>query len=59
MGSSLDEIGSRLIRDANARGGFDNVTVVLFQVVADEEDSADSVPTETMPRVPREALGER
>ena len=34
--SSLDEIGRRLIQDANARGGFDNVTVVLFQVIDDE-----------------------
>ena len=33
--SSLDEIGRRLIHDANARGGFDNVTVVLFQVFDD------------------------
>ena len=33
--SSLDEIGRRLIHDANARGGFDNVTVVLFKVFDD------------------------
>lgn len=33
--ASLDEIGRRLIQDANARGGFDNVTVVLFQVSDD------------------------
>ncbi len=32
----LEEIGTRLIRDANARGGFDNVTVVLMKVVADD-----------------------
>lgn len=31
--SSLDQIGRQLIRDANARGGFDNVTVVLFRIV--------------------------
>ncbi len=37
--SSLDEIGRRLIRDANARGGFDNVTVVLFQVVDDTKSN--------------------
>jgi serine/threonine protein phosphatase PrpC len=30
---SLEDIGNRLIRDANARGGFDNVTVVLMRVV--------------------------
>lgn len=34
--ASLEEIGTRLIRDANARGGFDNVTVVLMKVVADD-----------------------
>lgn len=30
--TDLDAIGRRLIHDANARGGFDNVTVVLFKV---------------------------
>ncbi len=30
--SSLEEICRRLIHDANARGGFDNITVVLMQV---------------------------
>ena len=35
----FDEICRRLIQDANARGGFDNVTVVLLQVYeADEDD---------------------
>jgi protein phosphatase len=28
----LDEIGQRLIDDANARGGFDNVTVVMLKI---------------------------
>ncbi|MEM7351111.1 MAG: Stp1/IreP family PP2C-type Ser/Thr phosphatase [Acidobacteriota bacterium] len=37
--SSLDSIGRRLIHDANARGGFDNVTVVLFKVFTDDEES--------------------
>lgn len=33
--TDLAEIGNRLIRDANARGGFDNVTVVLMRVIDD------------------------
>ena len=53
--STLDEIGQRLIRDANARGGFDNVTVVLFQVVGEEEDPQEKVPTEAVPPLSREA----
>lgn len=40
---SVHEIGRRLIHDANARGGFDNVTVVLLKVdevePADEDDT--------------------
>lgn len=40
--STLDEIGRRLIHDANARGGFDNVTVVLFQVTDDEGAGGES-----------------
>ncbi len=43
--SSLAEIGQRLIRDANARGGFDNVTVVLFKIFADESAQAQPQPT--------------
>ncbi|MEM7581843.1 MAG: Stp1/IreP family PP2C-type Ser/Thr phosphatase [Acidobacteriota bacterium] len=34
--STLEDIGRRLIQDANARGGFDNVTVVLFKICAEE-----------------------
>lgn len=34
--TDLAEIGNRLIRDANARGGFDNVTVVLMRVIDDQ-----------------------
>jgi len=46
-GQSLDETCRRLIHDANARGGFDNVTVVLLQVYeADADDpGADDSPT--------------
>ena len=39
--TSLEEVGRRLIHDANARGGFDNVTVVLLGVEdLPEEDLA-------------------
>ncbi len=34
---SLEEVGRRLIDDANARGGFDNVTVVMMKI---EEDNS-------------------
>ncbi|MEM9554776.1 MAG: Stp1/IreP family PP2C-type Ser/Thr phosphatase [Acidobacteriota bacterium] len=34
---SLEAICKRLIADANARGGFDNVTVVLLRVLDDED----------------------
>jgi len=33
----LEEACSRLVRDANARGGYDNVSVVLVQVSANDE----------------------
>ncbi len=35
--ASLSEICHRMVHDANARGGFDNVTVVLLQVVDDHD----------------------
>jgi protein phosphatase len=37
---SLEEICRRMVHDANARGGFDNVTVVLLKVeeVSDDDD---------------------
>ncbi|MGE4190530.1 MAG: Stp1/IreP family PP2C-type Ser/Thr phosphatase [Thermoanaerobaculia bacterium] len=35
----LEEACSRLVRDANARGGFDNISVVLLRIEAD--DAAD------------------
>ncbi len=49
---SLDDIGRRLIRDANARGGFDNITVVLFRVGDDPPDASDpalEIETQDMP----------
>lgn len=39
--ASLEEICRRLIHDANARGGFDNITVVLMQV-EETSEAADS-----------------
>lgn len=39
---SLEAKCKRLIDDANARGGFDNVTVVLLQVLADGETESSS-----------------
>ncbi|MCG8460792.1 MAG: SpoIIE family protein phosphatase, partial [Holophagales bacterium] len=48
----LDEMCRRLIHDANARGGFDNVTVVLLRVLEGEssavEDTACSQHDETL-----------
>lgn len=35
--SRLEEACGRLVRDANARGGFDNVSVVLLRVESDPE----------------------
>jgi protein phosphatase len=35
----LEEICSRLVRDANARGGYDNVSVVLIRVENEDEPS--------------------
>ena len=46
---SLEDKCKRLIDDANARGGFDNVTVVLLKVLEDgetESSSATSAPAE-------------
>ena len=33
----MEEICSRLVRDANARGGFDNISVVLLRIEADRD----------------------
>ena len=35
----LEEVCSRLVRDANARGGYDNVSVVLIRVENEDEPS--------------------
>lgn len=40
-GEQLEESCSRLVRDANARGGYDNVTVVLVSIV-DQGDDAEA-----------------
>jgi len=40
----LSEICHRMVHDANARGGFDNVTVVLLRVVEDsDQDQTDEL----------------
>ena len=36
-GARMEEICSRLVRDANARGGFDNISVVLLRIEADSD----------------------
>ena len=42
-GNSLESVCNRLIHDANARGGFDNVTVVLLEAFeATEEEEKDA-----------------
>lgn len=38
----LEEICSRLVRDANSRGGYDNVSVVLVRIENAEDDAADA-----------------
>jgi PPM family protein phosphatase len=44
--SSLDEAADRLIADANAAGGRDNITVVLFRVELAAESETVEQPTE-------------
>ncbi len=41
-GRSLHEICRTLINDSNARGGIDNVTVVLLSIEEDEEDEGEA-----------------
>jgi len=53
--SSIQAIGQRLIKEANARGGFDNITVVLFEV--EEEDFDEGEDTDVLPRVVPETDG--
>ena len=40
--SKLEEVCGRLVRDANSRGGFDNVSVVLARVEHDINDDDDT-----------------
>ncbi|MEM6792806.1 MAG: Stp1/IreP family PP2C-type Ser/Thr phosphatase [Acidobacteriota bacterium] len=42
--SSLEETCRRLIHDANARGGFDNVTVVILKVTANRAEDEPTAP---------------
>jgi protein phosphatase len=37
----LEEACGRLVRDANARGGFDNISVVLLRIESDEDADGD------------------
>jgi serine/threonine protein phosphatase PrpC len=37
----MEEICGRLVRDANSRGGFDNISVVLLRIEADTEGDRD------------------
>lgn len=54
----LEDICRRLIHDANARGGFDNVTVVLLRVV-DEGDEGDETRPGTLVVVDDDALDDQ
>ena len=49
----LEEACGRLVRDANARGGFDNISVVLLRVEKEEapEDETDELADTTTTRV--------
>jgi PPM family protein phosphatase len=38
----LEEVCGRLVRDANSRGGYDNVSVVLVKVEAGEDEAEES-----------------
>jgi len=42
-GSSLHEICRRLVNDSNARGGIDNVTVVLLEIEEENQEKEDEV----------------
>ena len=43
--ASLEEICRRLIHDSNARGGFDNITVVVLKVEGSGQGAADTAPS--------------
>ena len=38
----MEEICSRLVRDANARGGFDNISVLLLRIESDADGDEDT-----------------
>jgi protein phosphatase len=39
-GQPIEEICRGLVRDANTKGGLDNITVVLIQIESDDETDA-------------------
>lgn len=39
--SRMEELCGRLVRDANARGGFDNISVVLLRIESDADVDSD------------------
>ncbi|MBZ0090038.1 MAG: SpoIIE family protein phosphatase [Thermoanaerobaculia bacterium] len=39
----LEEVCGRLVRDANSRGGFDNVSVVLLRLEQDTDDDETAI----------------
>ena len=45
--SRLEEACGRLVRDANARGGFDNISVVLLRVEEDVDTDEETAHSET------------
>ncbi len=45
----LEDVCRRLIHDANARGGFDNITVVLMKVLDEQDVESDSSEEDTIP----------
>ena len=40
-GARMEEICGRLVRDANARGGFDNISVLLLRIESDADPDSD------------------
>ena len=49
--SRLEEACGRLVRDANARGGFDNISVVLLRVEEDVDTDEETAHSETTERI--------